>query len=99
MPIGSHKGGALGSHAAVEVDAAVDVSSLSDVVVQVSGTFVGTVQIEVSQDGTNFAQFGANQTAPGILEITIPCKQIRSRCSAYTSGTAVTTYGGRVAVV
>lgn len=56
--------------------------------VLVSGTFVATIKIEVSNDGTNWAQFGADVTAPGTVKVDIPVKQVRARCSAFTSGTA-----------
>lgn len=53
-----------------------------------SGTFVATLKVEVSYDGTNWAQFGADVTAVGTVKIDIPVKQVRVRCSAYTSGAA-----------
>lgn len=56
--------------------------------VLVSGTFVATIKIEVSNDGVNWAQFGADVTAPGTVKVDIPVKQVRARCSAFTSGTA-----------
>lgn len=59
----------------------------------VSGTFVATLKIEVSYDGTNWAQFGADVTAPGTVKIDIPVKQVRARVSAYTSGTVVVGLG------
>lgn len=55
--------------------------------VQISGTFVGTVKVEVSNNGTDWTQYGSDVTAPGVVEVTIPCEQVRARCSAYTSGT------------
>lgn len=90
-----HEGNAFTALGSVTVTPAFDVRHLEELVVQISGTFVGTAQIEISQDGTNFAQFGANQTAPAVVQITVPCQQVRVRCSAFTSGSIVSTYGGR----
>jgi hypothetical protein len=64
---------------------------------QITGTFVGTVVFEGSVDGTNFvALFGRNRntdvsaasaTAPGIFELDVRGLQtLRARISAYTSG-------------
>lgn len=61
--------------------------------VMVSGTFVGTILIELSMDGTSWAQFGSSITAPGVVKVDVPCKQIRARASAYTSGLAVVWLG------
>ncbi len=55
--------------------------------VQISGTFVGTVQVEVSNNGTDWSPYGTALTAPGVVEVTQPCEQVRARCTAYTSGT------------
>lgn len=86
--------GALGSHAAVEADAAVNVSDLLDLQVTYSGTFVGTWILEVSFDqGTTWAQFDTG-TAAKLTAVLPRCGRIRSRCSAYTSGTIVANYSG-----
>lgn len=63
--------------------------------VGVFGTFVGTMQIEVSMDGTNWAPFGAALTAPGTVKIDIPVKMVRAHCTAWTSG-AIIVYAGVV---
>lgn len=59
----------------------------------VGGTFVGTVIVEVSMDpeagSPTWIPFGAAITAPGTAKVDIPCKAVRLRCSAYTSGTIV----------
>lgn len=79
-----------GGFDAVETGVAMEVKG-SDlpVGVMLSGTFVATVVIEVSFDGTSWAPFGAALTAPGTVKIDIPVKQVRGRCSAFTSGLAV----------
>ena len=59
--------------------------------VLVGGTFVGTAKVEVSDNpeagSPTWTQYGADLTAPGTVEISIPVKAVRVRCSAYTSGT------------
>jgi hypothetical protein len=65
--------------------------------IQITGTFVGTVTFEVSGDGTNYEGiYGENTetgtrsltaTAPGIFIFEVAaCQTIRARVSAYTSG-------------
>lgn len=83
-----------GGFDAVETGVAREVAGYDlPVGVHVSGTFVATIKIEVSHDGTNWAQFGSDVTAPGTVKIDIPVKQVRARCSAFTSGLAVVTLG------
>lgn len=86
--------GSLGDHTAVATGTAVDVSHCDELAVLISGTFVGTVKVEISADGTNWAEYDS-KTAPAVVAVTVPCKQVRTRCSAFTSGTIVTTYGAR----
>ncbi len=52
----------------------------------VRGTFTATLKIEVSVDGTNYVQLGADVTAAGVVAITGPFPYLRARISAYTSG-------------
>lgn len=54
----------------------------------VTGTFVGTVVVEGSNDGSNWAPMAAGLTAPGIVSSAAAVKMVRARCSAYTSGAA-----------
>lgn len=68
--------------------------SLHALSVYVWGTFVGTTSIEVSPDGTNWvtAKDRANAalsgiTAPGVFNLVGTAFQIRTNCTAYTSGT------------
>jgi hypothetical protein len=70
-----------------------------DVVVQLSGTFVGTVTFEATLNGTNYVTCeaqpiagGASVTtaaATGIWRLRATGLKARVRCSAYTSGTIV----------
>lgn len=59
----------------------------------IGGTFVGTVICEISYDPDaavpTWVAFGTNLTAPGTWNVNIPCKAVRLRCSAFTSGTIV----------
>ena len=78
-----------------------DVSGYSSFMLQISGTFVGTLALQGSNDNTNFYQvFGSwvNNTPP-VVTVTIPgivsgsCnfRYFRVRMTAYTSGTATGT--------
>lgn len=62
----------------------------STVTWQMSGIFVMTYTFEGSTDGTNWIVSGYQGLTLGIGEVKIPCggyKQVRIRCTAYTSGT------------
>ena len=74
-----------------------DVSGYSTVAFQITGTFVGTVTFETTNDDTNWTsllctQVGANTigtiaTAPGIFRASVGgLKTVRARVSAWTSG-------------
>jgi hypothetical protein len=54
--------------------------------VQVIGTFVGTVQIQLSNDGVTWVNLGAAIAAASIVEINIYSKYIRANIASYTSG-------------
>jgi hypothetical protein len=57
--------------------------------VLVAGTFVATIKVEASNDGTNWAQIGADVTTTGTsVTSAAAVKMIRARCSAFTSGAA-----------
>lgn len=55
-----------------------------------SGTFVATIKIQVSMNGTTWYDL-ASYTAPAVLESTGPWKYVRGNCTAFTSGTATLT--------
>lgn len=66
----------------------------------VGGTFVGTVLCEISYDpeagSPTWMPFGSALTAPGTFKVDVPCKGVRLRCSAFTSGTIVGGVGTEV---
>lgn len=75
-------------------------ANYSQAAVQVTGTWVGTLQFEASVDGTNFFSVPAivpstnaivtSATAVGQWLVPVAgYKQVRVRCSAFTSGTIV----------
>ena len=68
-------------------NAGVHVGDLETADVWVVGTFVGTLQVQVSPDGTNWVNEGSALTAPGKISIPKAAKQVRGDCTAYTSGT------------
>lgn len=51
----------------------------------VSGTFVGTVKVQVSMDNSTWYDL-ASYTAPAVLESTGPWAYVRGNVSAWTSG-------------
>ena len=71
--------------AAVGVGAAANVFRLRDKTVQVSGPFVGSLQLEGSIDGENFEAIGT-LTAPGFLPIPLTVAFVRVRTDQLTSG-------------
>lgn len=68
-------------------NAGVEVSDLETAHYWVVGTFVGTLQVQISPDGTNWVNEGSALTAPGYVAIPAAAKQVRGDCTAYTSGT------------
>ena len=81
---------ASGAGASLPVpDGDLDYSSLF-----ILGTFVGTVSIEVSPDGSNFVTakdaYGValiGITAPGVYHLWGKARKVRRNVTAYTSGT------------
>lgn len=80
---------------AVATTAMVDVQDLENVEVSVSGTFVATVSVEFTFDGTNYAPAAAALTAPGRVALPVRCRGWRLNCTAFTSGSIVGRSGGR----
>jgi hypothetical protein len=58
--------------------------------ISVEGTFVGTVTIEVTNDGTGYHSL-KSFTAPGEFTVDCPCQQMRVRRSGTVSGTPIVT--------
>ncbi len=85
----------LGTIDAVENGTAVDVTFMYEfskwvtIVCSASPAWNGTVQIQSSNDGTNWVQEGANVTASAIREITSRCKYLRIIGSVHVLGNAV----------
>jgi hypothetical protein len=75
------------------------------IAIQVAGTFVGTLEIEASLDGTNFVGYAVKDSVQTtattyILQITAPkllvadafgLESVRVRASAWTSGSCIVT--------
>jgi len=79
---------ALGALTAIAVGTGKDISDGETADVWVSGTFVGTVLVQASPDGTNWVTVAnGSLTAPGVVPIPTSAKQVRINCTAYTSGT------------
>ena len=72
--------------AAAGVGAAANVFRLRDKTVQVSGPFVGSLQLEGSIDGENFEAIGAPLTAPGFVLVPLTVAFVRVRTDQLTSG-------------
>ena len=60
--------------------------------VQVSGTFVGTVAFEYSNDGVNWIALGAAISAAGLISLAVSAAFVRANCTAFTSGTINVTF-------
>ena len=71
---------------AVDVGRAENVFRFRDKTVQVHGTFVATLQLEASIDGSEYFLVGAPKTAPGAVLIPETVEFLRVRTTAYTSG-------------
>ena len=61
-------------------------SGVTDKVVAVFGTFVGTAQVQGSIDWTTFVDIGSSVTAAALIEISTHVKELRIDVTAYTSG-------------
>ena len=82
----------LDNSGATDLGVWVDVRTLVNMSVHVFGTFVGTVQILVSNENQspgasdgNGIQVGANITAPGVVNVGMPCRWIKAKWTR-TSG-------------
>jgi hypothetical protein len=95
---------ATGSGTAITCTEPIE-GGFSAVIMQVSGTFVGTITFEATVDGNNWVNIlvdnlntgsaSLTATGPGIFRATaLGLAQVRARISAYTSGSI--TVAGRV---
>ncbi len=83
----------LAPPASVNVGPTFNTRRLTDKNLQVAGTFVATLQLEGSIDGTNFADVGAAITTPTIVAVPGYLELIRIRTTAFTSGVPVAQLG------
>lgn len=79
----------------------INIEGLAPFSIHVSGITTGTVQIRGSNDAskpadnTDDIQLGSDITADGITEYTVPVRWIKSKVSAYTSGTFIVEFVAR----
>ena len=71
---------------AVDVGRAENVFRFRDKTVQVHGTFVATLQLEASIDGSEYFAVGTAKSAPGAVLVPETIEFLRVRTTAYTSG-------------
>lgn len=70
------------------------VGDLFNKTVQISGTFVATLQLQGSINGSDFVDIGAAQTAPALLEVSQSVKFLRIDVTAFTSGVPAAVVSG-----
>ena len=82
--------------ASVAAGAAIDVSQIYefDGWVTITGAFVATLQVQLSNDGVTWAQDGANISAPIVQKVSGRAKFLRINTSAFTSGTPAGSHYG-----
>ena len=91
-----------GSLTAAEQSVALTLAGAANVAWQLTGTWVGTVSFEASNDNTNWVAIWAYQAGTGTIvqdstvngvfrNTTAGFAYVRARCSAYSSGTIVVT--------
>jgi len=73
--------------AAAGVGSAAHVFRLRDKTVQLSGVFVGSLQLEGSIGGEDFDPIGAALTGPGFVLVPMTVAFVRLRVNELTSGT------------
>lgn len=79
---------------AVEVGRAENVFRFRDKYVQVHGTFVATLQVEATIDGSEYFSVGGPQAAPGVVPVPETVEFLRVRTTAFTSGDPKAVLGG-----
>jgi hypothetical protein len=99
---------ASGILGAVNAEVVLQLNGESSASFDIRGTFVGTVVVEGSDDGTNYVSlsfyspltevFATTATAAGAFDIPniSAFRSLRVRCSAYTSGSIVTTLNASI---
>lgn len=71
---------------AVEAGRAENVFRFSHKYVQVHGTFVATLQVEGSIDGSDYFAVGGAISAPSVVPVPETVEFVRVRTTAFTSG-------------
>jgi hypothetical protein len=79
---------------AVEAGRAENVFRFRDKTVQIHGTFVATLQVEGSIDGSEYFPIGAATSAPGAVRVFETVEVLRVRTTAYTSGEPRAVFAG-----
>lgn len=79
---------------AVDVGRAENVFRFRDKTVQVHGTFVATLQLEGSIDGSEYFAVGAPVSAAGAVRVPETVEFLRIRTTAYTSGEPQAVFAG-----
>lgn len=80
--------------AAVGTGDPIQVFRFRDKTVQISGPFVGSLQIEGRIDGDDFLPIGAPVTAPGFFLIPVTVVSLRVSVVQLTSGTPRAVFAG-----
>ena len=76
-------------------NAGINVSDLDACAMYVQGTFVGTVQLQISSDGSTYVNEGSAVTVPDRIAIPADAKFTRIDVTAWTSGTIESVVSGR----
>lgn len=79
---------------ATDAGRAENVFRFRDKTVQVHGTFVATLQLEGSIDGSEYFPLGAPVSAAGVLRVPETVEFLRVRTTAYTSGQPQAVFAG-----
>jgi hypothetical protein len=90
---------AAGNLASLNAEVIVPGDGAASVSLDLRGTFVGTVEVSFTTDGTNWVLVPIRSSLGGLYVTAVttfgnwvatvpPCKQLRARMTAYTSGTA-----------
>lgn len=79
---------------AVDVGRAENVFRFRDKFVQVHGTFVATLQLEGTLNGSDYFAVGSPVTAPAVIAVPQTVEFLRVRTTAFTSGAPHALFGG-----
>jgi len=79
---------------AVDVGRGENVFRFRDKTVQIHGTFVATLQLEGSIDGSEYFPVGASASAPTVVRVPETFELLRVRTTAYSSGEPRAVFAG-----